>query len=249
MEIHPAEGKKEGIPIPRKKHPPRTTMLILAGFMVLLSMLACADMFTEAVSDEIASSCKAIGQKMVDGVCVTVSPDEAQDRASSGQEPENNAIPAGTYEGKITQTELAAGGWVEWEVDGTVESNEVIIIVARDGTVTGQLSYIKTGNVLFSDDDGGSHATCTSSNDQAYLGEASGQLTSSTGKIVFVIQQTVISKLSEGCSIGPKEETKVSEMRQHFQIEIIQGDLFGTSIPAIDDGHPAKASFRLVRTP
>jgi len=42
-------------------------------------------------------------------------------------------MPAGNYKGIITDTEMATRGLVEWKVQGTVESNEIIIHVAADG--------------------------------------------------------------------------------------------------------------------
>jgi hypothetical protein len=163
------------------------------------------------------------------------------------EEDENDgSIPAGTYEGTITDTKMATRGLVEWEVQGSVESNEITIIVANDGTVSGSFIYVKTGNILFSDDSHG--ITCTDSNDQSFIGEATGQLTNNTGRIVFEIQHTIVSKLTDGCSTGPKEDTTVSDIRQHFEIEIIDGEMVGTSIPSTEDGHPVKATFRCVKS-
>ncbi len=156
-------------------------------------------------------------------------------------------IPAGTYEGLFIDTEMGTKGLVEWKVQGTVGKNEVVITVADDGTVSGQFTYEVIGNILVSDDGGGSHAPCISSNDQFFKGDASGQLTTNQGRVVFEIQQTIVSRLTEGCSVGPSEKTKVINHKQHFEVEIKDLEMIGISIPSVEDGHPVKATFRLVK--
>ncbi len=180
--------------------------------------------------------------RMTDGTA----PDEDNDNTEANVM-DQNQIPAGSYQGKITNTDMATRGLVEWKVQGTVESNEIIIHVSEDGTVTGQFSYEKTGNILISDDGGGSHEPCINSNDQFFKGDASGILTGNTGGIIFKIQHTIVNKFSEGCSIGPKEEITVKDFNQHFEIRITSSEMIGTSILSAEDGHPVKATFRLVK--
>lgn len=180
--------------------------------------------------------------RMTDGTA----PVEAGDNAAP-DEAERNAIPSGSYKGKITDTEMATRGLIEWQVQGSVENNEVSINVSDDGAVTGRFLYEKLGNIVVSDDGGGSHAPCVDSNDQYFSGTASGKLTGSSGEIVFTIQQTIISKLTEGCSIGPKEKSIVKDHVQHFDIRINGSEMTGTSVLSEEDGHPIKATFKLVR--
>lgn len=183
-------------------------------------------------------------------VSVRMTDGNAPVEGSDNTEPDEfdrNQIPAGRYKGKVTDTEMATRGLVEWQVQGTVENNEVVINVADDGSVTGRFLYEKLGNILVSDDGGGSHAPCVDSNDQYFSGNASGKLTGSTGEIVFTIQQTIVSKLTEGCSIGPKEKSIVKDHVQHFDIRINGSEMTGTSVLSEEDGHPIKATFRLVR--
>ncbi len=155
------------------------------------------------------------------------------------------SIPTGTYKGIMTDTELATGGMLgEWKVQGTVESNEIIIIIAEDGSVTGSFSYIKKGNIALSDESHG--VTCTSSNDHFYVGEPTGQLTNITGRIVFEIKRTVVGYLSEGCSTGATERSTETDIKQHFEIEIKDGVMTGRNI-VTEDGNLVKGTFRLVK--
>lgn len=152
---------------------------------------------------------------------------------------------AGTYIGTITETKMATGGLLEWEQDGTVESNQVVIEISMYGFVSGSFIYMKMGNILFADY---SHLEpCISSYDQIYVGNPSGYLGEPIGEIVFNIQHTIIRTLTAGCSIGPDERTIEYTYKQHFQIEIKDGVLYGTSISNIDDGHYVEAKFELKR--
>lgn len=173
-------------------------------------------------------------------------PDEDDDKTEANVK-DQNQIPAGSYKGEIINTDMATRGLVEWKVQGTVEKNEIIIHVSDDGTVTGQFSYKKIGNILISDDDGGSHEPCVNSNDQFFTGDASGRLAGNTGKIVFEIQHNIVNKFTEGCSIGPKEEKTIKDIKQHFEIHVNSSEMIGTSILSEEDGHPVKATFRLVK--
>ena len=152
-------------------------------------------------------------------------------------------VTAGTYIGIITETEMADGGMFEWEQDGTVENNAVVIEINMFGKLSGSFVYMKVGNVLFADD---SHVPpCISSYDQVFVGNPSGYLEEPTGVIVFDIQHTIIRTLTEGCSIGADVKTTEYSYKQHFQIEIKDGVLYGTSISSVEDGHPIKAKFVL----
>ncbi len=186
--------------------------------------------------------------KVIASVRMTDSSAPAEiDDNTAPDEAARNAIPSGSYKGKITDTEMATRGLMEWQVQGTVENNEVSIDVSDDGAVTGRFLYEKLGNIVVSDDGGGSHAPCVDSNDQYFSGNASGKLTGSSGEIVFTIQQTIISKLTEGCSIGPKEKSIVKDHVQHFDIRINGSEMTGASVLSEEDGHPIKATFKLVR--
>jgi hypothetical protein len=164
--------------------------------------------------------------------------DEAPAEDPGGQ----SSIPADTYTGEFIETDMGTKGLVEWKVQGAVEKNEVILQVAADGTVTGSLAYEKIGNILVSDSSG-----CTDSNDQFFTGAASGQISGNTGRLVFAIQQTIVSRLSAACSIGPSEKTLVKDLRQHFEIAITGNEMVGTGIPSDQDGFPVKGTFRLVK--
>ena len=151
----------------------------------------------------------------------------------------------GTYVGTITETEMATGGVVAWLEDGTVGSNQVVIEVNQSGTVSGSLLYMKVDNILIADY---SHVSpCISSNDQVFTGNPTGFLEETSGVIVIEIQHTIIRTLTEGCSIGPDVKTIEYAYKQHFEVEIKDGVMYGTSISNIEDGHPVKAQFALKR--
>jgi hypothetical protein len=229
-------------------HIEETTRKTLLFFLIMAAFvsvsLACNLPRSLVDRDDFACT-EAGGKWVVENGKTRCEFDPSVDDESSKSEANQNQIPAGTYIGTVIDTEMATRGLVEWQVQGNVEKNEVIIHVAGDGSVTGDFFYEKIGNILLSDDGGGSHAACIDSNDQFFVGKASGMLTGNTGRVVFAIQQTIVSRLTEGCSIGPKERTIVKDHRQLFQIEINGSEMYGTSILSDVDGHPVKATFRL----
>jgi hypothetical protein len=164
------------------------------------------------------------------------------------RESERLMSPAGVWKGVITETEMADRGLMEWLEDGTVVSNEVNIIISADGVVTGSFVFEKVDNVSLKEE---THIPpCISSNDQLFVGEASGELIENTGRIVFDVEQTIVRKYTKGCSIGPSEQTVVYKHRQHFEVEIVNENvtgiwMYGKSVSHLEDGHPIKAQFAL----
>ena len=167
------------------KTKPRNAQFLLMIISLLIISFACN--LPRSIVDRDYLACEESGGEWIidDKGARCEYPSTSEIEASPNQD-SKEIIPAGTFRGEFTETEMATRGLVEWEVQGTVDKNEITIVVANDGTVTGQFFYVKTGNILFSDDSHGT--TCTDSNDQSFFGEAAGQLIDSTGKIVFEIQ-------------------------------------------------------------
>ena len=161
--------------------------------------------------------------------------DNADESMQQDEGDEETSVPTGTYKGTIVDTEWKQRDWFGSppEVLGTVVENEVIILIAEDGTVTGSLNYIVTGTILMSDTSHG--ITCTVLNDRSYYGEASGKLLENTGKVIFDGEWHEVTSYSEGCNIEEHESTNLRDFRIHTQVEIKNGAMSGTSVRSEGD--------------
>lgn len=140
----------------KEKSRNRKPLLLLASLMLLLSTLACADMFTEIYADLVDSDCRSKGMKEQEGVCVELSPEEKDarryDRKKQKGESERKSEPglAGTYVGQPPiPSKLQEAQQNQDITNFTIEANQVTIFVDEDGTAYGEkvlkYSYTATG--------------------------------------------------------------------------------------------------------
>ena len=153
-------------------------------------------------------------------------------------EGENNAIPVGTYKGETDIPEIWSGFGLSFP--GHVIYNEIVVIVAEDGTVTGTLCVTRIGDarpVPLADGTTSDYTVCT---DYFCSGDLSGHLTDVDGTIT--IKMTDSSKISyHGGSWDSVKPIHIEDFRDlHADIHISDYDMYG-NVPDFHTGFTFKA--------
>jgi hypothetical protein len=152
-----------------------------------------------------------------DGTNKDVSPlDEPGQDTASGDGVDNDVF-AGTYEGS---TDLP-GSWAEFP--GEDIANEIIVIVADDGTVTGSLTVIRVGDAYNVPD-----GDCTTYTDFDVSGSPGGQLTDVSGTIEIQMLYFFETRYTGGCSSETVEKTETYDLLAEVHIT---GDRMTGTVP------------------
>ncbi len=151
-------------------------------------------------------------------------PDLPEESSSDEKAPSevDTSVPDGTYVGTTTLPEfwagLAGGHW-----DGTIVRNEITIIVAEDGSVSGALMVGSVGEKSAPIDG------CVSQINLYVEGTLSGKLTETGGTIDIQLTRTD-EVWRSGCPSGTETETENGEVQA--QVSIIENKIIKGAVPA-----------------
>ncbi len=128
-------------------------------------------------------------------------------------------IPVGTYEGITTLPAWIVSEGAEYEYGGSDELNKIVVNVAEDGTVSGNLEWHRIA-------DGFSDEYCTYQYQMKVTGTLNGKLTDLTGQVTFVWVNDWSAKISgsEDCF----DQQSTFENEGYFDITVKGNTMEGT---------------------
>jgi len=131
-------------------------------------------------------------------------------------EGESDSIPIGTYVGSTDFPDR----WTQYP--GTDFVNEITVIIANNGAVTGSLSVVREGEALVAENN------CITFTDFDVSGAPSGQLTDVKGTLVIQMVYYFETRYTEGCSSATNEFTETYELSADV---LISGDQMTGTVP------------------
>ena len=137
---------------------------------------------------------------------------------------EESNIPTGTYEGTTTLQELFDQGEDAQYWAGTDLENNIVVNVAADGTVTGNLSWVRVGNAY-------SDKNCAYSNDIDMKGTISGKLTDVTGEITLTITRIITFKVTGDAEYCSAPDSQFDTIDDFVATVTITGNTMNGTIP------------------
>jgi len=158
--------------------------------------------------------------RMIDGNQGTENEAEPDEELTESEE---SVIPDGTYLGTSDYDKAVA---LLFSTGGTASTNEVIVHIADDGTVSGSITMLFTSNAYVQEDTG-----CTDIWEDNIMGTFSGQLTGENG-VIDLTEYWQCSTVGTCPTNGSCDEEPI--IRQ-VKIQVSGNQMNGTTLPHLDD--------------